>query len=293
MTSTPAKAFAAQLGMGAASPVTERYEFLSTTLAARTTIVQSGGIRGTRSKYSHRVRKASEAVNGNIVMNPSATEIDLLLPRILGGSTAGGVTTVADALTAFYICVDKVSKVCEYDGCVVSRAVFSGSPGQPLQLSLDIEGTSETEAAAGTFPALSIDTDNMFVFSDLTFKLPTTSIPISSFSLTIDNALETNRFLNSLTRTEIPALDRSVTVDVSMPYTTDNMAYYTSAKAATAQVGALVMADGSSTYTVALPALQANASGPDVPSKAAELMLSLSFEALRTAAATEVTFTKT
>lgn len=266
-------------------------EFVSTTLKRRDTHVYSRGIRGTRSRSKSRARIARTEVSGQIVLEPSASEIDFLLPYILGGTTAAGVTDVADALPEFVIGIDKVSKVYTYAGCRVARAVFAGQSGQALQLTLDIEAETETQANAGTFPAITLPTDNFFVMSDVTLTLLSVARKFASFTLTIDNMVDADRYLNSLTRTEIAAQDRSVRLEVSAPFTSDNTDLYGAAIAGAA--GSLVVSDGSVTYTMNFGNAKIPAEGQDVSGKS-EIMLPLTVDLFHDdASASELKITKT
>lgn len=279
-----------QLGMGSASPVTEAFEFISETLKKVSTHYHSPGIRGTRSRHKSRVRETREAIAGSITMEPTPTEIDNLIERILGGTTAVGVTDVADTLPEFYVEIDRIAKVFEYSGCRVSRAVFSGSSGNPLQLVLDIEGETETVGNAGTAASLSLPTDNIFVFSDIVLTLESAAREVSDFTLTIDNLLDADRYMNSLTRDEIYPLDREVTLACTVPYTTANTALYDAAIAGAA--GSLVIADGSTTYTIDFANLKIPAESPEVPGKE-EINLALNLASYADDSNSECKFTKT
>ena len=290
MTSVPATGALAQLGIDTNNPTTVAYEFVSSSLRKVSTLTPSEGVRGTRSREKYRVRETQQAVTGSIVMNPTATEIDGLLPWILGGTTAVGVTDVADALTSRYVQVDKISKVYTYDECLVSRAIFSGSQGNPIQLTLDVEGKSETEGNAGSFPSLTLPTDNMFVFSDITLTLLASARPIESFTLTIDNVLTTDRYMNNLTRDDMVPTDRIVTLDVRLPFTSDNTDLYDIAIAGDSAL-TLAWADGTDTYTIAAANAKAPAEGPESPGRD-ELFVDLSLSLFADQSNSECKFTK-
>lgn len=289
---TPAQGYAAALAMDDALPFdgsSVAFEFLSSTLKKSATQVNTNGIRGERSRLEHRTRIVQEAVSGSLTMNPSVTELDILWPRILGGTTSAGVTDVADTLPEFQVMIDKVSKVHTYAGCRVSRATISGSAGQPIQLVLDIEAETESEGNAGTFPSITIDTDGMFVFSDVTLTIDSTAREVQSFSLVIDNLVDTGRYINSTTRSEIAAQDRQVTLDCVFPYTATNADLYDIAIAGVD--GALAISDGSTTYTFDFGDMKAAAQGPDVGGKS-EILLPVTFDCYKTGSDSEVKVTK-
>jgi len=294
MADVPAQGSQATLAMDAALPFdasSEPFEFVSSTLKMQQSHVRSEGIRGTRQRRSERVRISQEAVSGNIVMNPSVTELDLLWTRILGGTVATGVTDVAETLPEFWILRDDVSKVHTFNSCRVARATFSGTQGQPIQLTLDIEGEDETIGNAGTAPALTLDTDNFFIFSDLTLTLQSTARKFRQFTLVIDNMLDVNRFNNSLTRTEIATQDMEVTLSVEAPYTVDNTDLEDQAIAGAA--GILVVTDAVTTYTFDFANVKSESEGPDNPGRS-EIFLPLNnMTCYATAANSAVKVTKT
>ncbi len=277
MTDIPAQGALAQMAFDATAITASStaVEFISTTLKRRDTHIYSRGIRGTRSRSKSRARIARTEVSGQIVMEPSPSEIDFLLPYILGGTTSMGSTDVADALPEFVIGIDKITKVYTYAGCRVARAVFSAQSGQAIQLTLDIEAETETEGAAGSFPSITLPTDNFFVMSDATLTLLATARKFGSFSLTIDNMLDTDRYLNSTTRTEIAPQDRQVRLELNAPFTSDNADLYAAAIAGAA--GTLAISDGTTTYTMSFGNTKIPAEGADVGGKS-ELMLPLAVD---------------
>jgi hypothetical protein len=284
----PVQGYAAQLGIHTADPVTARFEFLSSTLKKQETFAYGEGVRGSRSRFSYRAREVRQDISGDIVMNPSVTEIDLLLPWIMGGTTSGGVTDLANALTGRFVCIDKVQKVYTYAGCYVNRCVIEGSPGQPLVWTLSLVGQTETEGNSGTFPTLSIPTDNFFVFSGITLTLNSVAYQPERFRLTIDNMLDGDRFLNSLTRTAIVPKDRIVTLETSLMFGDSNALYDV---AVTGYAGSLAITDGTTTYTIAFGNLKAPAVGVDIPGRD-ELKLPLAYQSFHNGTNSECKFTK-
>lgn len=284
--------YAAKLAFDSVLPFdgsSEAFEFISESLRMVQAHANSQGIRGTRSRLADRTRIVSEAITGTILMRPTIAEIDLLLPRIFGAATVAGVTSLSDSMIEFQVMVDRVAKVFTYEGCRISRATIQGSSGGPIEFSLDIEGETESIGNAGTFPSISVDTGNMYVFSDITLTLNAVATEVSSFSLVIDNMLDTGRFMNSVTRAEIPAQDRQVTLTLEVPYTTTNVALHDIAIAGID--GTLVMNNGTSTYTVDFGNLKSQANSPVAGGKS-EIMLPLTFDCYRSGSDLEVKVTK-
>ncbi len=187
--------------------------------------------------------------------------------------------------------VDKVTARYIYGGCFVNKATFSGSSGNPIQLSLDIEARTESVPTATAFPAaVPFDSASYYVLSDCVLTILSAARKFSQFELTIDNVLDTTRFHNSLTRAQIPAQNRMVQLSANFPYTSDNADLYQAAIAGAA--GSLVIADGSDTYTIAFGNLKVNNKGPEIAGKT-EIRLPLVYDAFASATAASIKFTKT
>ena len=70
------------------------------------------------------------------------------------------MTDVGDTLSEVIIAQDLVTKVMTWTGCRVGRCTISGSQGQPIRWTLDIEGETESIGNAGTYPAITLSNDN-------------------------------------------------------------------------------------------------------------------------------------
>lgn len=222
----------------------EQYEFLSESLMMRQTHVDSLGIRGTRSRVKDHVRIGMEDVGGSISFAPTPVELDKWIPRILGGTETADSFPLAETLPEFGILVDRGAERGVYTGCKVSRAVFAGSPGQLVTLSMDIVGKAGgmvSGAWPGTIPA--IDTGQPYVFSDLTFALAAdaSAAQMLGFRITIDNFVQ-RRFANSVTAVEVYAADRLITFEADMPYTADEVDLF--AQAVAGGTGTLTLTNG-------------------------------------------------
>lgn len=298
MTDVPAQGALTKVGfdvdattVGGFDASSQGIEAITCSMRQVETRLHSGGLRGTRSRHQSRNRIVSQRSTGTFVCNPTAAEIDWLLPYILGGATAGGVTDVANTLPTFSMLVDKGSKRFVYTGCVVGRAVFAASQGGAVSLSLDIEATAEATGSDTAFPsAVPFTSASFFVLSDCAFTWLSSARKFSQFELAIDNMLDADRFNNSLTRAQIVGQDRAVQLSLNTPYTSDNVDLY--AVAVAGGSGTLAVADGSVTYTVAFGNMRANNEGPELGGKT-EIRLPLRLDAFATDSASECKFTKT
>lgn len=264
-----------RLGVAASTPATQFMEYLTLGIKKRTTHAHDEGIRGTRERYFNRSRIVSSVVSGPIAMQPSISEIDWWVSRILGGTTGSGITLVAETLPSFYAIWDSGDNVHEWSSCKVDKATLSGAQGQPLNLTCDIEALTEALNAA-SFPAITAATDSMFVASDVVLTLGGSAVEVESWNMVIDNMLIKDRFMNSLTRSELPESDRIVSFNCVVPYNTTNVGLYSDAIAGIE--GVLAITGNSVTYTWTFGQLLAPKEGPDGPARS-ELKLNLNFRA--------------
>lgn len=262
---------------------------LPESLTMKETIRRTDGLRGTRSHNYKRRRRETSVVSGTISFHPGVAELDFFLPYILGGATNAGVTPLAETVPAFWAMIDRVAKVFQYNSLYVNVARLSGATGSPVVLSLDLEGISETITAAGTFPSLAIPDEHQFIFPDASITLDGTAYPMKRFELTVNNSLDTGRFMNATTRSSIPATDRMVSLSLELGYTPDTVALYD--QDIDGFAASLVLDDGTTDYTFALANLHAPTAGPSVQGKG-EINYPLNYVAERTVATAELIVTK-
>lgn len=268
-----------------------RYEFVSESLARRQTHVETFGIRGTRSREADRVRIARERIAGQLILYPTPVELDQWLPRILGGAEASDVFALAESLPEFGMLIDRVTKRFLYTGCRVAKAVFSGASGQLIKLTLDLEG--ETELLSGTsFPATipAIDGGQPYLFSDCTFSLAAdaSATEAREFEITIDNRLDVDRYMNSVTRGQLVATDRLITLKMIVPYTVDEVDLHAQAIAGAA--GSLTLTNGSKSCQFAFGNLKSPAQSPNVAGHE-EILLALNLVAYKSGGVNELIVT--
>lgn len=217
-----ARGVATQLGVGDTSTVNKALNFTSEGLKKITEQIDANGMRGTRNRAIELLREGRHRVGGPININPTPVDLAYLLPKILGGTPSGTSYPLAETVNSFYTTIDRVSKVYTYDATSVTKATFSSAPGQVLSLSMDCIAASETVAASGTYPSITVDkTTKPFVMSDLTIAIDGNSIQAESLSLTIDNAINADRFFNSQTLQsggEIDPMDRTISLSLLLPY---------------------------------------------------------------------------
>jgi len=253
-----------RLAVDDAGPGTLFMEFLTQGVKCYDERAHDEGIAGTRSLYASRERKTKEWVRGPLTMNPTPTELDFWLKYAFGAESPSGTFTLEETLPSFYMIEDKGDTVHEWPVCYIDTLEISGSQGQPITVVANIEGKSETKDGA-SFPSVSRSTDTMFVFADLVLTLGGTAYKVESFSLKIDNLLDKERWLNSVTRDEIPSQGRIVTLGISLPWDGTNDALYGIALGGIE--GSLVLNNAVKTYTFTFGTLCAAKEGPDTPGR--------------------------
>lgn len=266
----------------------EPYEFTSENLQKRATILDTAGIRGTRSHHVARTRAGAYQVGGAITLHPCPADLELLLPRILGSDESSDLFALAETLPTFGVLIDRVAQTFAYSNCKVNRATFRGSAGGVVELVLEILGMSETRGVA--FPSLALDISPKaapYVFSDGVLTLQSAARQMMDFELVVDNGL-TARFTNSQAATSLSPQDRAVTLRTTSPFTSEELDLYGQATAGAA--GSLVLTNGAMSTTFDFAALQAAGLSPVVGGKQ-EIPLVLEMTARMAGATRELTVT--
>ena len=236
----------------------EAYFFFGETLSQESLITDSGNraIRGSRSHTKERSRQTLQRIIGDINLEPSPTELDNILPKILGASASGDTFAVAETLPSFNVAIDRIAKVHTYSGCVVSRAVFSGSQNGYIRLKATIMGTGESEGNSGTFPAVTYPTDSPYILSEGVLTLEGGTRLFNQFALIVDNVI-VPEYNNSLLPTSLCPNDRRVYLAVNTPYTSSETTLYTTPEVSDAgAAGTLVFTSGSDSITFSLANLK-------------------------------------
>lgn len=224
-------------------------EFLEgSTLGAQETFTDTNGIRGTRQHASLRVRRTRRDVGGSLQFAPSASELDVLLPWVLGAAEDADSFLLAETVPARYIKTYRDGTKHLYNGLKVNRAVFSCTEGGPLNLSVDVIGVDEATDADTTETDTIDDDAGPYVLSDCALTVGGTTYAFRSIAIEVNNALEV-KFNNSVTASVIHATDLMVQVSLSLPYG-DASALYGSALTGVAVVATFTNGNRSIAFTV-------------------------------------------
>ncbi|ANS03309.1 hypothetical protein [uncultured Mediterranean phage uvDeep-CGR2-KM19-C37] len=243
----------------------EPYEFLSENIQKQATHLDLNGIRGTRSHAKEVVRAGIYTVAGTITMNPSPLDLDLLLPRICGTAESSDVFALAETIPAFGLLIDRVAQQFQYTDCYINRATFRSQAGGLLELSLDILG--KTEITGTSYPALTLGVlpaDAPFVHEDSVVTLAGAGEECMSIEIVVDNVLDA-RFANAQTAGSITPQDRVISVNLVMPYTSDETSLYEQAIGGIA--GTIKYTNGAISTLFTFGILQTPDVSPVVPGK--------------------------
>lgn len=252
------------LGIDTTTPVTKGYEMVSESVAKRGSILDGSGLRGSYSHRSERTREGNKAVGGTIVMEPSPEELALLLPWILGAVASGTTFALGDTPLTRYVVIDKIAKVFTYSGAAVARAVFSGSEGSLMTLSLDILALDEAVANSGTFPSVTYQNTAPFQFADCALTILSTTRQVKTWSVTVDNGL-IPIYNNSVIPTSIKRQDRHIMFSCQNPFTSAEVDLYNQALAGGA--ASLVLTNAGYSLEFDFAALQFPQNTPVVPGR--------------------------
>lgn len=280
-----------KFGLDTVNPVTKSYEYKSFSVGKHGNVLSTDGIRGTRSHPVERTRAGVYTIDGSIVMEPGPVDLDALLPLILGGAPSGSGTVtypVAETLPSFFVTIDRIAAMATFAGCVMDSATFSAQQGSLLELSLNIAGKTETLGVVTGFAGLTPSLQPPYVMMDAVLTFAGGVQLFKSASFTVNNSVKRDRFMNSVTRTDVPALDRTVEVSLDLPYTTDQSSIYD--LNATSATVLLTFTNGVFVFSASFAAVQFPTIPPTTPGRD-EVLLPLHGIARSSGATKEIVIT--
>lgn len=287
----------------AASPHTfdtssERYEFYRESLVKDGSVVDSEGIRGTRSAAKENIRSGPYSIGGQVQMPISSGALDLWLPRILGAAEDVNSFALAESLPTFGCLIGYDSNATiEYKDCMVNQAIFhavaAGPDSEPrlADMTLDIWGL--TSANGTSLPSVAVPTAANFspyIFSDATMTVLGAAREVKEWWIIIHNHLH-RRWVNSVSATRLCPRSRTVGLRARVPYDSANTDLYDQAIAG-ASGTFLVQATATNKTLFTFGNLVAPSEGPVIPGKT-ELDLTMQFIARSSGATKELVVTNT
>ncbi len=208
----------------------------------------------------------------------------------VSNTAAGGTITfpLAELLPTRYVTLDKVSDV--YTSvCGVDSWTLRGSQGQPLSLTLNLVGLDYTAGGASTFPVLNQDlTTKPYIFTDLVLTINSGAYSCRDFTISCNNFIDKNRFLNSTTLTAINSLDRMISLQTTVPWA-DGATIYGAAGAGLSM--SAVFTNANSILSLSSSILQFPKETPSMPNRA-EIMYPIRAVLKRTGSTAELTCTQ-
>lgn len=248
-------------------------EFLSVRGGQTTQLVDNTeqAIRGILDHQEERVAEGLKPIRLEIEMQPTPSELDVLLPLIGMEESPTDTFTVTDDFSSllFTVIVDRVAKVHTYANCIVDKAEFYGQTGNlPIGLKLTIIGTTaESEGAAGSFSATALDLDHNYAFYEGVLTLESAAREFDRFRLGIENNVFAS-FNNSQTATDVCPTDRAIWLAESSPYNSTEADLYTNGIAdAGGAAGSLVFTRSTKSTTFTFGNLKLIGRPADIPGK--------------------------
>lgn len=239
-------------------------EYRSCSLAKHQEIISTDGIRGTHNHPSERTRPGKLVCSGNLAINPGPLDLDVILPLVTGSTKVVNSFALAESLLPFTTVVDRVTKVDTYTSCYIDTCTFKAEEGELLELDLAIEALLESTGASGTF-AGTFNYQQPYMMYDGALTISGTAYQFKSFELAIHNNLKKDRFMNSVTRTDLPFMDRIVEATIMLPYTVDTQALRDTG--ATAESLSIAFTNGADSLTLATAAFQIEPISPPTPGR--------------------------
>jgi hypothetical protein len=262
--------------VGTGNPPATGIDFQSDTLRKHRSVDDLKGMSGTFSRFAARARPGLQPIAGQLALYPTPVDLAVLLPLMLHGTPSGTSYPLADpvSLTTFNHWRLMGSKIYKFAGCGLGRWTLSARQGGALLLTADVLGqTLDNTAAAATFPVFSFDqTTKPFKTHELALTIASNPYQLKAWSLSVDWAVDADRFFNSQTLQGIFPTDRVITVSHDLPFGDAEAAYGLDQDAGVAVTAAFV--SGGTSLTLSTPAVQYEDDSAVVPGRE-EVMLPL------------------
>ena len=207
----------------------QAFPFMSESIIEQKQVLHADALMGRRSRGKENSFAGTSAIGGSIETYASPHILSNWIKAIVGDNAtavSGAIRyDIADALDPFALLIDKRGAIFEYSGCQVNSATLSSAVDQVISLSFDVVGLQQNTESSWDSNITAINTtlsNNPLVFSSLGLFLSSEgSVPAQSFTLSIDNALETY-FTHGVLPTSIVPTDRIITLSVTVPYNATN-----------------------------------------------------------------------
>lgn len=184
-------------------------------------IVGNQGITGSLDLFADHIRKSIAWVEGSIIMNMSAKELDVWLPLILRGSEVSDTHSPGLLSPSFDVIVKRDQGTFKYTGCQVDKFLMTARAIQDepslVTMVISIIGKDEEQATWPNPAPARLATDNLYwLMADSTLTLNSNEYSFESFNFLYDNML-TPLIRNSLRPVCIRSEGRRVRMQPQLP----------------------------------------------------------------------------
>lgn len=203
-----------------------RYDFHpASMIARRDEHTDTNGLRGTLERSVERNLPGIYRVNGQLKLFPTATEMTTILPIVFGTAVSVITYALAESATGYTVVVARDNgtdgKVHTYAAVKAAKSRWHfGGHSQAFGVDIDLVGTTESEGAAGSFGATTLNVATKpWMFQQMTMTVDGTAVTPRSVEFTVDHVFDADRFFNSQTlSTAANWTDRHITMELSIPY---------------------------------------------------------------------------
>ena len=194
---------------------------------------------------------------------PSVAEWATLLEWCLCGVPSGTSYPLGDRERDRLLVFDDTQRLWSMANVAVNSATFASSAGGPLTLDVDCVGIDYTVAASSGFPTgLTFPVGPPFMQTGLSIAIGgTTAVPCRGVRLTVNNSLDGERFFFGPKISGAVATDRSVEVELEIPYGLSSAIWAAGAGAGGVAV-TLTYTRGAQSLVFAMPTVRAIAPPP-------------------------------
>ena len=252
------------------------YAFTSETLTKHQQQTERESLRGTRERSAADVAVTQEAFVGDVVIEPSATELPVLFALAMPGEDG--------TLPTFDVVVVRDFRGDTYQACRVNRFRLRGHQGDLLTVTLELVAMSWTGGGAVADPASSLP----LVFPGTVLTIATVARDAVEVDLEINNNLLV-RYAGTLGPSQVREGLRDVAVQATVTWSSDNadlVALAVAGAAGRLQIGSTTAGDPpvtTSALDLTFGALQTPNDHPTVPGRG-EIPLRLVLAARKSAA---------
>jgi hypothetical protein len=180
------------------------------------------GLRGTRAPLAEQLIAGPRSIEGELHLQPTLGELVALLPTILGGNwlpgTAGShVCSPREIIPDVTLAIDRPPRLYRYSGCKFVLARLIARCGQPVALTLGVAGIDETVEDHSLLPEPAVARSPLR-FTDVHLVVNGTPRECSHVEIVIENVALGDRYVHSLTRVDLPIVDRRLGVTLELPF---------------------------------------------------------------------------